>query len=126
MMRFYLVSAPALDGEDVLFHKPLQFCLGEFTAQSVFLDVTGHVHPFDPTLLVVVVVQRLKNFGGLLLVLNGRRRGREEGPHDGIPSLGIFRSGRETAGKQEGRARRQREGESSFHMTLHNVVVLAF
>jgi hypothetical protein len=59
--------ALAVNGEEVLFHEPLEFCLGEFTAQSVFLDVTGHVHPFDAALLVVVVVQLLEDFDGLLV-----------------------------------------------------------
>ena len=41
--------------------------LSALAAQSVFLDEAGNVHPFDAALLVVVVVQLLKNLDGLLV-----------------------------------------------------------
>ena len=60
-------TALPVDGEEVLFDKPLECWPDELSAQSLFLDVAIHVHPLDPALLVVVMVQLLENLDDLLV-----------------------------------------------------------
>ena len=58
---------PTLNGEHVFLYESLQLRSGQLAAQSVFLDVTGHVFPPDPQLLVVVMEQVLEYVSGLLV-----------------------------------------------------------
>src|ERR1035441_10942931 len=66
-LRLSALLALAFNGQQVLFHKPLQLSFRQLAAQSVFLDVAGHIHPLDAALLVVVMVQLPKNLDGLLV-----------------------------------------------------------
>ena len=55
----------SVNGEKLSLPKPFQLSFRQLAAQSVFLDVAGHVFPPQPQLLVVEMVQLLENLDGL-------------------------------------------------------------